>query len=59
MLARFLPRGAGGLAAIQPLAKAVVVGPVGAEWEAEVSREVVPIAAPPYEQRVDNGQRTC
>ncbi|KAL7344441.1 hypothetical protein BJY59DRAFT_718629 [Rhodotorula toruloides] len=39
VLARFLPRGAGGLATIQPLAKAVVVGPVGAEWEAEITRQ--------------------
>ncbi|EGU12777.1 hypothetical protein RTG_00795 [Rhodotorula toruloides ATCC 204091] len=39
MLARFLPRGAGGSATIQPLAKAVVVGPIGAEWEAEITRQ--------------------
>lgn len=37
ILAKFLPRSAGGLATIQPLAKAAVAGPVGAEWEAEVS----------------------
>ncbi|BGP21986.1 hypothetical protein Rt10032_c18g6051 [Rhodotorula toruloides] len=38
VLARFLPRGAGGTATIQPLAKAVVLGPVGTEWEAEITR---------------------